>query len=114
MTPLVPFSVPRPPAKVMLGRSPPSGLLMKARPTAAPRPTAGSVMGVAIGRNPYLVSRNPLMSIQPSSADRNFDGATAGAAVPATADWPDDCPAAGYAGISASASDNAVRRQTAP
>jgi hypothetical protein len=48
---------------------------MNARATAAPYPTAGSVIGIAIGRNPYFSSRKPLRSNQPSSAERSFDGA---------------------------------------
>jgi hypothetical protein len=53
----------------------PSGWLRNVRPPAAPYPTAGSVIGMTMGRNPYFSSRKPLTSSQPSSAERNFDGA---------------------------------------
>src|SRR6476620_8889711 len=71
-TPHDPFDVPMPPTNVMLGRprpalASPNDLLRNISPPAAPYPTAGSVMGTAMGRNPYLVSRNLLMSGQPSS-----------------------------------------------
>jgi hypothetical protein len=44
------------------------------QPSCRPVPTAGSVIGMTIGRNPYASSRKPLTSNQPSSAERNFDG----------------------------------------
>jgi len=78
--------VPNPPKIVMLGRpnpslALPSGLLMNASPPAAPYPTAGSVIGMTTGRNPYFSSRKPLTSSHPSSADRNFDGAAVASGV---------------------------------
>jgi hypothetical protein len=78
MTPHVPFSVPSPPTIVMSGRPnparvAPSGWLMNTNAPAAPYPTAGSVMGLTIGRNPYFSSRKPPTSSHPSSAERNLD-----------------------------------------
>src|SRR5215470_15381350 len=52
----------------------PRGLLRNASAPAAPYPTAGSVIGMTIGRNPYFSSRKPLTSNHPSSP-RNVDGA---------------------------------------
>ena len=51
----------------------PSGWLMNISPAAAPNPTAGSVIGIAIGRKPNFSSRKPLTSSQSSSAERNLD-----------------------------------------
>jgi hypothetical protein len=83
--------VPIPAAAVMLVRSyvspalRPCGLLTNDTPTAPPTPIAGSVIGTAIGTNPYFLSRKLLMSGQPSSEEFTFDGFACCACWPATA-----------------------------